>query len=305
MEVMKTMYRQIRNAALATAALLTMSAAAFAQTSDPRVFMLEEQVRQLTGQVEELNFQLLQMQENLRKSQEDMEFRLQELEDEQGSLTTNDAAATDVAEAPSSAAEQAAVVDGASAASKGTQPRLPQAGNDVVLGAPPRNLGAITLDGAGNVTGTSVDFSAENVERSLGENQVAALGGAQNPEQLYQAGYAYVLDGDYALAEDVFSAFVDTYPDDPLIADARFWLGESLLAQGKFEEAADMFIEVRSLHPDAAKAPETMLKIGTIMAALGNREVACVTFEDALTTHTDMSTILRNRIGQERANANC
>ncbi|MDZ7823230.1 MAG: tol-pal system protein YbgF [Ahrensia sp.] len=132
-----------------------------------------------------------------------------------------------------------------------------------------------------------------------------SLGGAQNPEELYQVGYSHILNGDYALAEGVFARFGEIYPNDPLSADARFWLGESLLAQGRFEDAADVFIETRSLYPNARKAPETLLKIGTIMAALGNREVACVTFEDALKNQTQMSGALRNRIGQEHTNAKC
>ncbi len=51
-----------------------------AQTGDPRVTALEEQIRSLAGTVEELNFQILQMQEQIRKMQEDNEFRFQELE---------------------------------------------------------------------------------------------------------------------------------------------------------------------------------------------------------------------------------
>lgn len=299
------MFRLLMVVKLGVFAFVMLSSSAFAQITDPRVFQLEEQVRQLTGRVEELNFQLLQQQEEMRKSREDLEFRLQELEDKQGALTNDDAPATNVAEATSSAAEKPAVEDVASATAPiGKAPRL-QADNAPELGAPPRNLGVMTLDPDGNVVDTSVDFSAQSVEQSIDGTQVASLGGAQNPEELYQAGYAYVLDGDYALAEDVFSTFVDTYQDDALIADARFWLGESLLAQGKFEEAVDMFIEVRSLHPNASKAPETMLKIGSIMAALGNREVACVTFDDALKTQTNMSEMLRKRIGQERVNAKC
>ncbi|MFZ2102084.1 MAG: YbgF trimerization domain-containing protein, partial [Oricola sp.] len=50
------------------------------ETGDPRVFTLEEEIRQLTGKLEELSYQVLELQEQLRKAQEDNEFRFQQLE---------------------------------------------------------------------------------------------------------------------------------------------------------------------------------------------------------------------------------
>lgn len=291
------MYRVFLILKLTMFATLFASGPSFAQMGDPRVTELQEQIRQLNGQIEELNFQILQMQETVRKQQEDMEFRIQDLEDQKQGAVQPSAGekTTDVAQAAQTTQPTLTT---------NTEPRL--GGSSVAdAGAPPRNLGAITLDESGNVVGTSIDFSAENVEKSVDGTQVASVSGTMNAEDLYKAGYGYILSGDYKLAEGVFSTFSSTYPNDALIADARFWLGESLLAQGKYEDAADEFIEVRSLYPDAPKAPETMYKIGTIMAALGNREVACVTFTDALQTHTDMSQPLRNKIDEERAKAKC
>ena len=303
------MYRVILTLKLAMFATLLAVGTSQAQVGDPRVTELQEQIRQLNGQIEELNFQILQMQENIRKQQEDMEFRIQQLEDQkQGALQTPAGEQqTDVAELqPQDAQPQNVQPQSPAPQATDTAPRLgdPNSG-PAQAGAPPRNLGAITLDENGNVVGTSIDFSAQSVERSVDGTQVASLSGEMNAEELYKAGYGYILSGDYNLAEGVFSTFSSTFPNDPLIADARFWLGESLLSQGKYEDAADEFIEVRSLYPDSAKAPETMYKIGTIMAALGNREVACVTLADAVQTHPNISQPLRQKIEEERAKAQC
>lgn len=301
------MYRVFWTLKLSIVAIVGLTGVSHAQVSDPRVAQLAEQLRQLTGQVEELNFQLLQMQENMRKQQEDLEYRIQELEDQQqGSVLSDEPATTDLANA-NTVEPPTGLGDAATqTASNSTGLKAPAVNStEPRLGQPPRNLGSIELDANGNVLGTSIDFSAQSVEKSIDGTQVASLGGEVNAEELYMAGYQYVLDGDYNLAEEVFSTFVDTYPNDPLIADARFWLGESLLAQGRFEEAADAFIMARSLHPDATKAPETLYKIGSIMAALGNRQIACVTLEDALKTHVNMSEPLRNKIGAERTKAKC
>lgn len=272
--------------ALCLFGLVAWTAPAAAQITDPRVLQLEEQVRQLTGRLEELNFQLLQMQEQLRRQQEDNEFRLQQLEDrQQGALEpqtgdNNAVASTD-------------------------QDKAPRIAQDAQQGAAPSDLGTLTIDQNGAVSGAGIDFSESGIGAAIGSELTNAIPGAGGAEALYKTGYDHVLNGDYALAEQVFAHFVDLYPDDALVADARFWLGESVRAQGRLEDAAEIFIDTRTRHPQAGKAAETMLKIGTIMAALGDRHIACVTFADALRTHPSMTATLRQRIEAEYAKARC
>lgn len=275
---------------IATVLVLPLGTASYAQIVDPRVIQLEEQIRRLTGQVEELNFQMLQMQDQMRRVQEDNEFRLQQLEDgKQGALTAPDTG-TQLAETPPPTLKNNRLETVAG-----------QIENNVQNGEPPRTLGSLKVDGDGSVLGADVDFTRPVVDNAA----TASVTLTGSPEEIYSAGYSHVLNGDYSLAEAVFSSFISTYPDDPLAPDAQFWLGESMLAQGRFEDAADVFINVRSNHPNAEKAPETMLKIGTIMAGLGNRDVACATFDNALEIYGTMAVNTRNAINAERQNALC
>lgn len=276
-----------------------------AQTGDPRVFQLEDQVRQLTGRVEELNFLIIELQERMRLMQEDIEFRIQDMENsKQGALgvapetdfASNDAEKVDRLEDNSSVAT---IINDNAPDNAGT-------GNAAtVQGAPPRSLGTLTLDDKGNVLDTSVDFSAAAIDSALDGAPVASITGAQNPEELYETGYGHVLNGDYALAEEIFASFLDLYPDDILAGNAQFWLSESVLSQGRFEDAAALFVDGQTLYPESEKAPERLYKIGAIMADLGNRDVACATFSDALTQHGDMAVTIRSRIEEERAKAQC
>ncbi|MBO6637446.1 MAG: tol-pal system protein YbgF [Roseitalea sp.] len=271
--------------ALCLLGLAAWTAPAATQITDPRVLQLEEQVRQLTGRLEELNFQLLQMQEQLRRQQEDNEFRLQQLEDrQQGALDPQ--------------------TGGSAVASTGTD-KAPRIASGTTEGTPARDLGTLTIGQDGAVSGAGIDFSETGVGAAIGGDQTNAIPEAAGAEALYRTGYDHVLNGDYALAEQVFGRFVELYPDDALVADARFWLGESVLGQGRFEDAAEIFIDTRARHPQAGKAAETMLKIGTIMAALGDRDIACVTFADALRAHPSMADNLRQRIQAEHAKARC
>ncbi|MEM1376745.1 MAG: tol-pal system protein YbgF [Pseudomonadota bacterium] len=275
-------------------ALLPASIAS-AQIVDPRVLQLEEQIRQLNGQLEELNFQMLQMQEQMRRQQEDNEFRLQQLEDQQQGSTVP-------VQSPGAPQTAIAAVE-APVKQDRVVPLLEN--NDTGLGAPPRSLGSLQVSPDGQVLGATVDFSDTSVQGAIDGEAVASIGGARNPEELYELGYKHVLNGDYALAEGIFKSFIEIYPSDKLAPDAHFWLAESMLAQGRFEDAGDTFVEVHTLYPNARKAPETLLKIGTIMAALGNRDVACATFADAIATQPTMAASVRERINVETAKVQC
>ncbi len=274
-----------------------------AQVADPRVYALEDQVRQLNGKVEELTFQLLQLQEQIRKTQEDNEFRFQQLEDGGTPPATSEPMDSGQAEMPPAKSDTAAAAPANPPAAAPV--RSAEAGGAKVRGTPPRALGTLTIDGSGKVVDGSIDFSEQKIDSAIDGEAVASVPATEKPETLYREGYTHVLDGDYNIAEGIFRSFVETYPQDPLTADARFWLAESVRAQGRLEEAAKIFIAVRKEYPKSQKAPETLLKIGQIMAELGDRDVACVTFADAENSYPNMSDSVRSRIREERAKAKC
>lgn len=282
-----------------------------AQATDPGVYQLEEQVRQLNGRIEELSFQLLELQEQMRRMQEDNEFRFQELENTDQTDAGDSAlpqATTDTADAaplPETAAPQQ------QAAATAIQPdardtAVPQSeAGPRVLGSAPRSLGTLKVDGQGNVVDGTVDFSREQIESAIDGSAVASVSKPDEPEAYYRSGYEHVLNGDYNVAEGIFRSFVELFPNDPLIPDARFWLAESVRAQGRLEESVEIFIALRKAYPDMQKSPETLLKIGQIMYDLGDRDVACVTYADAETSYPNMSGAVRTRIREERAKAQC
>jgi tol-pal system protein YbgF len=267
------------------------------QTPDPGSYGLEEQVRQLNGKIEELTFQMLELQEQLRRMKEDNEFRFQQLEG--GDAPMEPAGQQGRAETPPKQTDTAAAAPPVNTQTAGAATKAP------VRGAAPRNLGTLTIDGAGNVVDGSVDFSQNQIDSAIDNQAVASLPPGTEPEELYREGYQHVLNGDYNMAEGIFRSFVETFPNDPLTADARFWLAESVRGQGRLEEAVEIFIALRQAYPDSQKAPETLLKIGQIMFELGDRDVACVTYADAESSYPSMSDSVRARIREERVKAKC
>ena len=295
---------------------------AFAQANDQRVIQLQEQVRDLTGKLEEMNFQILQMQEQMRKVQEDNDFRFEELEkkkkaDAGSDASINTAAADSAAVAsdhgagkePRHNASAPADNDNRAQDVAGSQPSQAAAANDnadsvatdqqtqiTVASQAPRALGSIRFDASGNVIGGSLTEEPA---------QPVALPQTDNPNELYNAAYQYILAGDYRSAEAGFRAHIDRYPADPMTSDARYWLGEALYGQERYAESATVFIDMQRDYPDSKRGAENMLKLGMAMAKLNDREVACATFAKINSRFPSAAPAILKRADEERKLNHC
>ncbi|GAA4122210.1 tol-pal system protein YbgF [Aminobacter aganoensis] len=298
-----------------------------AQAGDPRVTTLEEEIRKLNGSIEELNFQILQMQEQMRKMQEDNEFRFQELEGggqkkSDASGTTNNSSIVEAPTAPQSGQAQAAApaTNGQSVEDVIVDSGTGEPGTTIEgggTGAPPRTFGTITVDKNGNVVSDSIDqqaatpaqpqapAAAQPAQPKANGTAVAALPSTDDPDELYRNSYQFVLSGDYTTAEEGFRDHIQRFPADPKTADARFWLGESLLGQKKYRDAAEIFLSASKEYPKSKKAPEMMLKLGVSLVGLKQREVACATFGEIGKRYPNVSGAIKERVKQERALAAC
>lgn len=257
-----------------------------AQAADPRVAGLEEEVRRLNGKLEELNFLLLQMQDQLQRMQEDNEFRFQQLEGG-GSSAGTDGQRTEAPAAPSDNPSSVAGVD----------PQQPLPGT----GEPPRTLGNITFDQNGNMIGGEASPQLPVTDNST----VAALPSSSNSEETYRNAYEFLMAGDYRTAESGFREYLSRFPEGEQAADASFWLGDSMLQQGKHQEAAEVFLKANKDFPEAPKAPEMLLKLGVTLAAMKQKDIACATFEEVGTRYPDLSSVLKERVKREQASVGC
>jgi tol-pal system protein YbgF len=284
-----------------------------AQAGDPRITQLEEEIRKLSGTVEELNFQVLQMQEQLRKMQEDNEFRFQELEKrgEAGAAANKKTEATPPASNDTTASDATApATDGSVGTMAPGESGAPATADsqDPALGAPPADLGSITVDQNGNIqggtTGEPVDVLGGS-GNSSGDTRVAALPGTDDPDELYRNSYQFILSGDYSTAEAGFRDHIARFPTDSKASDAHYWLGESLLGQQKYRDAAEVFLAANHDYPDSGKAPDMLLKLGISLNGLQQREVACATYKEIGKRYPKSSDALKQRVKQEQALAAC
>jgi tol-pal system protein YbgF len=107
--------------------------------------------------------------------------------------------------------------------------------------------------------------------------QQMVMAPTNTPKDEYDLAYGYVLRKDYALAEEGLRAFVKKYPNDHLVADANYWLGESLFQRQRYREAAESFLTVSTKFDRAGKAPDSLLRLGQSLAALKEKDAACAT----------------------------
>ena len=283
-----------------------------AQSTDAsfRVNELEEQVRVLTGKIEEMTFQMLQLQEQIRKMQEDNEFRFQELE-QQGSAKNRDSNSNvantgDQGLGKLQPSDETGSGNGTSSGGNGDEMINRKSITDLLqgdgagIGAPPAALGTLTFDADGNLVDSNVGKPID-LTKPLRQSSVLP----EKEDEMFDLGYSYVQGADYVQAAETFRQFIETFPASGRDQEARFWLGESLLAQGDYEASARIFLANHKANPNAALAPQNLLKLGVSLAGMEQRELACATLAEVPKKYPSMSNAVRKRVEVEQQAAKC
>src|SRR5262249_25045407 len=99
-----------------------------------------------------------------------------------------------------------------------------------------------------------------------------------SPRDEDDLGIGYMQRNDYALAEQTMRNFAQKYPNDPMLGDSQYWLGESLFLRQQYRDAAEIFLNVTSKYDKSTKAPDALLRLGQSLAALKEKEAACAAF---------------------------
>lgn len=138
-----------------------------------------------------------------------------------------------------------------------------------------------------------------------------AAGPAQPPPAADNAadGYArakrILLAGDYPGAAAAFQTFVETYPDAPETAEARYWLGEALFVQDEHADAATAYIGAIRGWPATPWAPNAVVRLARSLIALEKPADACRTLGELAKRYPNPSTLVATRAKQARADAKC
>ena len=302
-----------------------------------RIDRIENALRQLTGTIEQLQYQNQQLQMQLKRMQDDTEYRLQQL----GSKSAPPGSgAAPRAMAPPPAAPMNAPVEAAAPGRRSDafdpklQPNAPGAprtlGNESVSAPPPDNAANVPPVGApgGRAAGAPLDLStlADNPNpppaapvaarppaggqmppsgAGAAGVQLATLPPSATPKDEFELAYGYVLHKDYGLAEQAFRDFVRKYPDEKLVPEAQYWLGESQFQQQHYRDAAEAFLAVSTKYESSGKAPDSLLRLGQSLAALNQKEAACATLAEVGRKYPRASASVKRGVTQEQKRAHC
>ena len=138
--------------------------------------------------------------------------------------------------------------------------------------------------------------SAKKQDRLLPEGDAKAR---------YQYAFGYLRKREFQKAELALKEFLITHPDDPLVPNAMYWLGETYYTRGKYEDAAEIFISGYEQHSKSSKTPDNLLKLGLSLLKLERRSDACIAFAQLLSEFPNSSTSLIRRAINERKRHGC
>ncbi len=122
-----------------------------------------------------------------------------------------------------------------------------------------------------------------------GADEVAVLDGPTITETYMQAQSDY-LQGRYELAIGGFETVVEGGSE--LADDARYFIGDALLAQDRLEPALEQFEVVIRDFPDSQRIGDAWFKRGVILRRLGHEADAREIFEDILDVYAGTSAAL-------------
>src|SRR5262249_29837395 len=223
-----------------------------------RLDRMESALRQLTGTIQQLQYRNQQLEMQLKRMQDESRGG--------AALPPAQAAPMSPGSAPSATpGRRSDVFDPAQHPNAPGAPRT--LGNEAVVAAPERiqDGGASVGAPGGRAAGAPLDLSTvadDQVPRTSlppaavasagstpvptaqtampspppqvrnavpsGGQKLATLPPSASPQDEYDMAYGYVLHKDYGLAEQSFRNYLKKYPNERLVPEAQYWLGESL-----------------------------------------------------------------------------
>ncbi|UAL11329.1 tol-pal system protein YbgF [Caulobacter segnis] len=126
-----------------------------------------------------------------------------------------------------------------------------------------------------------------------------------DPAVAFKQAKDLLLAGDYANAEQAFSAYVNNYPDDAKTPEARYWWGETLFVREAYADAAGAYIGAIRGWPKTTWAPDATLKLARSMVALKKTTEACRTLDELPKRYPKAPAQVTSRAASTRVAAKC
>ena len=247
---------------------------------ETRLSAVEDQLRATTGKVEQLDFAVRRLDQTLQKMQADYEMRLNKLETAPPPQTVVSVPAT----------TKATLVTETATTAAGSEPANPETS---VKGS----LGAIKVQGD-KVTGGIVNPKAPPLPDTPADFGLTA-------QEQYDKAFGLLRQASYPEAEQSFKNFIDKFPKDKMIDNAKYWYAETFYVRGRFDEAAVAFADAYQQNTAGTKASDSLLKLAMALGQLDKKDDACATLVSLKSKYPNAPATVRSRADQERTRLKC
>lgn len=100
-----------------------------------------------------------------------------------------------------------------------------------------------------------------------------------SPQELYNNARSDYLKGNFQLAIESFTLYLENFPQSPLADNAVYWIGECYFSQEQYQEAIQQFDNLIISYPQGDKVAAAYLKKGICLNKLGEKEKALAVFK--------------------------
>lgn len=284
-----------------------------------RFAALEQEVQRLTGQIERLGFQQRQMADRLERMQADMEYRLTQLEGGSpaaGGSTTGsfDNSSGASGSFDNSAGQTQAGTGGVQTLGSVSAQELQQLqglgqGQTASAGQSSTSSGTFTSQQnfqTGALSGSTLGSQQTAPAQSAPTQAATASLPSGSAEDQYNYAFGLLRKADYQGAEQALKAFVQNNPNDPLVANAKYWLGETYYVRGNYDGASQAFAQAYQDHQNGPKAADSLLKLGLSLSLLGRTNEACQVLQELqVRMGSSARANILNRGRREQTNLGC
>ena len=118
------------------------------------------------------------------------------------------------------------------------------------------------------------DISRSETESDTSDSSAAEPENGARGEEIYSTAVMDMNKGNYDLAIMGFESYLEDFPEGPRADDARYNIGESLLAKGEYSEAALSFLTVTRKWPESQLTPPSLYKAGRAYEELEQSNMA-------------------------------
>ena len=135
--------------------------------------------------------------------------------------------------------------------------------------------------------------SADELATAMAQEQVAGsqdaqeaggddLSGVHTPDELFKLAEGHIAEQRNGAARAVLERFLNQFPDDAKVPEARYRIGQTWYNDGDYQTAILSFQEVLDRHGSSDWAPWAMLRQGQCFESMGQKDNAQLFYDDVV-----------------------